>query len=475
MTITVEIDGVEYNAADNYSVRQQAGAISTTNIDIKVEPGQSVPVSLAALVFKVDGVAQFTGIIQTVDSPGFSTSKEVARYRVTVKSKESIFSNRLVSEAFENKLTHEIVASLFTNYIAEEGITLGTVSVSTLNYENYNCSYTKLSDVLDELADDIGASYYVDANDVFHFITRDTFVQVDAPEAITGLAIAEDATDVRTVQIVTGASEETSTQTEGAFWLEDQTAWVLGYQVSAVLGFTINGVIVGYGIKGIDESDTSKTFLYEVGSNSITLNSSATTKPETGDEAVIVYKGFYDVVVTTTNDALVGEISGLNGTSGKIESVYTDETIDNYQDADSKASSLLGQYGERTKEVTCSTRDLESTELYTMWQISRPDLNIEGQFVVVERTISAFGPNEFWIKVKLKNKGFFSRYGTTLKTTTKTKGATTKVYKTTVFGDSVSVSDSVQIDHCGLLFWPTDGTLLTDPELSGFYPLGDSC
>ena len=107
------------------------------------------------------------------------------------------------------------------------------------------------------------------------------------PECVTGLQIDDDSGDVRTVQIVTGASEETSAQTEQTFWLENQSAWVLGYQVSSVTGFTIDGIIAGFGLKGVDEGDTDVTFLYDLGSNSVTVNTNATTKPATGDNVVI--------------------------------------------------------------------------------------------------------------------------------------------------------------------------------------------
>jgi len=472
--MTVTIAGEVYSAADSYSIRQQAGSASTSDIDIKVASGQSVPLSLSSCVIEDDGVTLFSGIVESVQSPSFKGGKEVKRYRLTLTSYERIFQNRVISDAFESKYTHEIVQYLFDNYISAEGITLGAISTSVQMYENFNYSFSKLSDILEELADDINASYFVTPEKKFYFITRDAFTLVTMPEGVTGLQIEDDSADVRTVQIVTGASEETSAQTEQTYWLQDQSAWVLGYQVSSVTGFTIDGVIAGFGLKGVDEGDSSVTFLYEPGSNSITLNSGATVKPATGDNVVIVYKGYYDIVVTNSNDALKESIALLSGTSGLIEEVYTDETIDNYQDAETKANSLLQQYGERQKEISCSCRDFENTEIFTMWEIHRPDINIEGQYVVTERTISAFGPDEYWIQCKLKNKGYFSRYGQTLKTVQKSRNATTKVYKNAVIGESVSATDAVAFDHAGLVCYPVGATggVLFDTGLPGFYPMG---
>jgi len=472
--ITIEIAGVEYRSADNYEIRQQAGSSSTSSFDVLVDGTKAVPQSLSACIVYNDSTPVFRGFVESVSSPQYNGGKEVQRYRLSLTSKERRFSQRIISDAFEDKYTHEIVQSLFDQYISAEGITLGGISESVQMYENYNYGFSKLSDILDELADDINASYYVSADNKFYFLTRDTFTQVDMPYGVTALTLEEDSADLRTVQIVTGASEETSAQTEQTYWLADQSAWVLGYQVSSVTGFTINGIVAGFGLKGVDEADVTKTFLYEVASNSITLNTNATVKPATGDNVVIVYKGFYDIVITNTNDALKESIATLSGTSGIIEDVYTDETIDNYQDADTKASSLLTQYGERSKEISCSCKGLADTELYTMWNINRPDINITGQYVVVERSISGFGPSEFWVQVKLKNKGFFSRYGTSLKTVKKNRAQTTKVYKTALIGDSVSALDSIEFDHAGLVCYPvaSTGGAIFDTGVPGFYPMG---
>lgn len=454
MTITCEINGTEYNAADNYSIKEQAGATSTSSIDVLVAAGQSVPLSLSAVTVKKDGTAFFYGYIKSIESPEYSSGQEVKRYRLTVSSGNSVFKNRLVSEAYEDSYTHEIVADLFTKYIAAEGFTLGTISTTTQEYSSYNCSYSVLSDILDELADDCNASYYVDQNKVFNFITRDEFVQIEAPENLTGLKLEEDSANLRTVQVVTGASDETSTQTEGTYWAASQSNLTLGYQVSTVIGMTIAGTSVGVGLLGVDDDDITKTFLYKFGSQIITLNPNATTKPTTGQNVVCVYKGFYDVIVINTNEALLTSISNLNGTSGRIESIFTDETIDNNEDASNKANALLGQYDERTQVVSCSCHCLDQSALYTMWVLDKPELNIYGQFVITERSITSFGPDSFWIKVTLKNKGYFARYATVLKRDVKKKNTTVKVYKQSSFTESARAIDSYSVDDQGVIAYP---------------------
>lgn len=472
MVITVEINGESYRATTDYTIQQQAGAISNSNIDVLVEAGQDVPDPMSAVQIFADGVPFFFGFVQSAESPDFSTGFEVKRYRLSVQSAEVIFNNRLVSEAYENETTSNIVQDIFEKYIEPEGITLGTITDLDYTYENYNCSFTRLYDVLFELAGDVSSSFYVSADKKFYFITRESLIEYDAPEHITGLKIENQKGDLRTVQIVTGASEETSQQIEGTYWTADQVAWVLGYQVKRVVGMTINGSPVGVGVLGVDEADTSKAFLYQVGSNTITLNVNASTLPATGDNVVIVYYGYYEVLVTNTNDSLKQSIATLNGTTGLIEQVFTDTSINNFADADAKAASLLGLYNETEKSISCSLVEDGTTDLFTMWNFNKPDLGVVGQFVIVERIISSFGSDRIWSRLKLNSKNLFSRYGTVLTTSSKKKRSDVKVYKNSSFGDTILITDSAIFESAGLVYWPTDSAF-SDPMIDGFYPTGE--
>ena len=141
MAFSVLISGENYRVANSYSITELAGSVSNSSLDVLVEAGQDVPPSLQDVQILNDGTPFFFGIIKSVQSPDFSSGYESKRYRLSVLSGESVFNNRLASEAFENKYTHEIVQSLFTNYISEEGFTLGQISTSEKIYENYNFQF----------------------------------------------------------------------------------------------------------------------------------------------------------------------------------------------------------------------------------------------------------------------------------------------------------------------------------------------
>ena len=128
MDIKCFIHGEEYRLADTYSITQQGGAVSSSSIDIKVETGKDVPRSLMDVTLYFDTTPFFWGIIQSAETMEFSTAYEPIRYRLEILSGETIFNNRLVSDSFIGKYTHEIIDYLFDNYISAEGITLGSIS-----------------------------------------------------------------------------------------------------------------------------------------------------------------------------------------------------------------------------------------------------------------------------------------------------------------------------------------------------------
>lgn len=475
MVLTVEVAGEVYNATSNYSISQQAGGVSNSTIDILVGSTQDVPRALSAVQIKVDTVPFFFGIIQNIQSPPFSSGYETRLYRLSLNSGEVLFNNHLVSEAYEGKYTHEIVDDLFDKYIEDDGLTLGDISNTSQYYEYYNISYRYLSKVLAELADDVNASFNVSADKKFYFLTRDDFTQVDVPDKIKNLQIREEAGDLRTFQIVTGAKEETASQTEEVTWLADQTVFPLGYPIKSITSVKINGGAVDVGILGLDEDDTDVTFLYNVSTKQLSLNSNATTKPVATDTVQCIYIGYYEVTIEKGNESVQQEIAALNGTSGVIDNLINDETLEDLADAELKAAAMLDLYGEREQVITCNCLDIDASELLNIWTFSEPDLGIEGQYIITERNIASFTEDLFMLNVTLNSKNYTRRYGTVLNPDIKTVGKETRVDKSTSLGDTINVMDTADVDLAGLAFYPTaNDTDYLDPLFQdSFYPMGN--
>src|SRR5574344_180760 len=477
--ITVKISGTEYKSESHFSIKQQSGSISTSDIDVLVPATAPVPVAKEAVQILNDETPFFFGYITTVETPEFCTGKESQRYRLEVSSAESALKNRLVNEALQNTTTTGIVQTLFDNYIAEEGFTLGSISTISRSWDTWNQAYYNLYTALQELADDCGALFYISPDKKFYFLLKQDLTQIDIPEHVTSLKRNENADGMITQQTISGATEETTEQTEQFLWSTDDNAYQqscnLAYPVSSISAVYIgektdtgmSGTQVSYGAKGTDDDDTTKTFLYAEGSTTLALNGNAVTKPTSSVPYVkVVYVGTYDIIVTDTNNTLQSEIAKLNGTSGKIEAYKSDSTIETFQDADTAASNLLNENDEWTEEISAKCHGIDDTGLYMVWNIQNTDARIAGVYVIVERTIEDFGPDAFFITVKLKNRSLYSRYGTVLKSDEKTKKSDTLVSKTAVYTETLTAVENwtVTKDVIGFLHFPASSGI-AEPSL----------
>ena len=477
--ISVLINGTAYTAESHFSIKQQAGAISTSDIDVLVPSTASVPVARSAVQILNDGTPFFYGYITSVETPEFCTGRESQRYRLELTSAESVLKNRLVSEALVNTTTTDIVQTLFDNYISEEGFTLGEISYITRSWDTWNKAYYNLYSALQDLADDCGALFYISPDKKFYFQQKSDLTQIDIPEHVTSLKRTETADSMITQQTIAGATEETDTQTEQFLWSVEpeayQSSCTLAYPVASITAVYIGESLstgmswtqVDFGVKGTDDDDATKTFLYTTGSTTLAVNGKAVTKPSSSLPYVkVVYVGTYDIIVTDTNNTLQSEIAKLNGTSGKIEAYTSDSTIETFQDADTTATNLLDKNNERSEEISAKCHGIDDTGLYMVWNIQNTDARISGVYVIVERTIEDFGPDAFFITVKLKNRNLYSRYGTVLKSDEKTKKSDTLVYKTAIYTETLTAVENwtVTKDVIGFLHFPASSGI-AEPSL----------
>src|SRR5574344_538382 len=414
MAVDIKISGVTVSALDDYMITESVGNISSSSITVHVTSG--VPQPMQKVEFYIGAVKYFTGLIEDVSSPTWNSKHTIADYDLSITSIETILNNRRVTGSWKNKLAHEIVSDLITDYLLDEGLTAGSISVTAKSYDNYNCEGTRLSEVLDELARDTGASYYINSSLAFNFVIPADYPTVTVPTDINEISENIEANDLVTVQTVIGAQKETEEQAESILsWTG--TYWDLQFQVTTITGMTINGEIAQHGIKDID-IDPSITFWYEVGSRRITLNPSATFIPDDGDLVACLYKGYLNISATETNDTLIAQLQALNGTSGRIEAVHNDESILTFTDAYNKAVELLAKSGEVTKTVTLKTHSLTASALNNKWVLNLTDAKISGTYYVIARTITRFA-NEFECTVTLKNKSADLRPGSSLYKSTK--------------------------------------------------------
>lgn len=481
--LTVKINDVEYRTVSStLQISERVGQTASAKVDVLLD-GKAIPVSWQRVVItdSFDNPV-YTGLIMAVDSPSWSSSFETQIYPLNLKDLSVVFENRIINEAYQNKTTTEIVTSIFNNYLSEEGLTLGTIGTFTRTYKNYSASNLSIRKIFNELGDDVSAIAEVTPTGAFNFVDKTDLNAYTAPAGMSSLKFSESGRELATIQRLTGATEETDSKTVSTVWNDnDQDSFSVGYQISDITGITINGSPATFGTRGIDEDDSSITFLYKYGSNEITVNSAATTKPAQGDIVVTVYIGFFDIEIISEDEELKTEIASLSGTSGKIERVAADSSIKNVDDGQNLSDALLAEKAGRDETLSgfYNTSVLDESRPPLVWDFNFSTLGITGEYVITEREVSYFTESEFRIRVKLKNRNFYSRYGTVLEKydkeiNTLIAQAGNAVNKLTQIKNNIELSEiwAEELTQTTIPNYPATGSNLYEPaNITSFYPL----
>lgn len=435
----VKINGIEYKGFSTWKISEKVGNPTSSTLSVEVE-NQPIPRAGDLIEVFLDGEPAeriFLGILGIPASPAFSSPFEKRIYSLNCLNGNAILQRRLANVSYADKTMAEIVFDLYQRYIAPEGITLGELSeIDTPTFEIYNCKNMSMMSVMNELAGFIGGAWQVTNDKEFNFVRFDDFPQCsqvvtldNAP--LSGLQSKSDARDLRTNQIIDGAYITTDPQTEYYTVTDNWQGFYTTFALVQSPDIYINNVQVpasAIGVRGIDDGDDTKLFLWSYNSRQISVNSrySGSLVLNVGDTIKIVYVGLAPIRYEVSNGEKIAEIAEKTGLSGLIDNVYTDPTIVTRQDAVNRAESLLSQYGEEKRTLTCKTDihtllqagfSLDDLELYTQWTFDIPELDIEGDFVLTEKTIEPLRLNDdesVQYSLTFTDRDFVQSYGETI-------------------------------------------------------------
>ena len=403
--LTAYINGIAYQAQRDFYITEQSGNKTVSRIAVLVE---SQPTPLAGDIIELrDGATRlFWGVCGIPKSPKYQTGKEARIYTIECYNANAILANRIINVAYQEKTVTQIVNDIFDKYIAEEGISLGTISTVDISLEVYTAKDYNLQDALNELADLCSAVWHVSPDKTFSFIADQTFPafpqEINA-DFLIGTDLQETTKDykTRTVQYVSGATENTTTQTEQYTYDGSQGEFTTVFPVAKKPVIQINGVDVPtnqIGVTGLNNDDANMIFLFSF--NSQTISYRDTTGALTaGDVVTFIYTGIFPIRVCVFNDERIAQIAELTGTSGKREFTAIASNLRSTADATQYANNLLAQFETYTGEVSLWLLSsqlyelgmtLDDTALLTTFTFNLPALGIVGDYVVVERKLEPY-------------------------------------------------------------------------------------
>jgi len=435
----IKINGIEYQGGlSDWKINEKVGNPTASTINIEVQAGDIPPQAGDVIqILEDDDTPIFFGLIGIPKSPKFTSFFQPKIYNLNCTNGNSVLSRRIANYSFADKTITQIVETLFSTYIAPEGITKGVISdIDIPVFEIYNCKNMSLLSVLNELAGYINGAWQITDDKVFNFVKIEDFPRcsqiIDKDNAIvTNLQITDSDRDLRTNQIIDGAYLTTDVQTEYAtvtdYWQGFFTAFAIVQQPR----IWVNDVEVPQneiGIKGISEHDTTILFYWAYNSRQIWVNSNyeGSITLNEGDVVKIEYIGIAPIRYEVQNAEKVAEIKQRTGLSGIIDNVYNDPTIVTRADAENKAMALLNLHGEQQRTIKLELDRhfaLEhgfvdaDFELYTQWTFDLPEIRLSGDYVITEKAVKPLVLNDdtsLYYSLTLTDRNFIQSYGETI-------------------------------------------------------------
>lgn len=429
------INSVEYNALWDFSISEQTGNKTSTEISVEVD-GQPFPVSGDIIELKDGETTLFWGTCGIPKSPEYQTGLERNIYTITCGNANTILAYRIANVAYQNYSITEIVQALYDKYIAEEGITLASISNIDVSLEVYTAADRNLQDALNELADLVGAVWEVTPDREFYFVVEENFPvfsEVISPSFLLGSGLQHTTKDykMRTVQYISGATDYTSQQTEIYTYTEDIEAFNLVFPVANRPAISVNGDPVPtdkIGIAGIDDDTPGIAFLFTSGSATVQYVTDSEYL-SIGDKVLFSYIGIFPIRISVSNSEKIAEIAEKTGTSGRREMVQIANDISTQSDAVQLAQSLLKQFETYTGEVNLWLlsdqlyrlgMSLNDVKLLTQITFDLPAFGVSGKYVIVERTLSpayadmSDAERKFRVDLRMVDRDYIKSYGETI-------------------------------------------------------------
>ena len=340
----------------------------------------------------------FRGVIE--NSEKILITRDGAKHIINCVDYHYLADKRLAARSYENQTPGFIVADLIEQYLEAEGVTAGTIEAGVALKEVV-FNYIPVAEALDKLSDRTGFWWLIDENKQLNFRSRSSFVSpLPLTEANTikqQTKLTNDNTRYRNQQVIKGAKDLTSPQTEEFRGDGVQTTFTVGFNIAKVPTVEISDDGITWipqtvGIRGLE---TGRDWYWSGGDPKITQETSVL--PLTSSQFLrVIYQGEFSLVVITRDLAQIAQQQALEETgTGVVEAVQTDSTQTTREATFELAGQLLAKYGtigRRLKTVT-QTAGYKPGQLVTVDFVG---YGVNTQMLIESVTFFTQGKNYFW-------------------------------------------------------------------------------
>lgn len=388
---TVKVAGAAVNVeAGTLDVNNEIGQRSQCTFTAWTPTGTHWDQGTRVEVYDDDGTLRYSGFVDTskTTKPGYGA---ILEHAVTCMDNHYLADKRLAFQSYLTTAAGTIVQSLWQNYLAAEGVTLGPIAAGiTIPEAIWNG--TQVSKALDWLAQQCGYWWQIDENKVLWF---QPYGGVSAPFPLDGTQVAQDDKlsvtwgnrQYRNRQFLVGGKDRTSLIHETRHGDGTTRAFTLTYPVAILTGTDKptkqpRGIFVN----GVQQTVASKTkttsaqWYYAIADATIAQDPSQPVLSST-DTLDVYFEGEFPVVALAQNSALIRQQQQLEGGgTGFVEARESNTKIHTLGAGFQVAQAELAHFGQAMTTLVWAT----------------PASNVAGlaQGQLLNVTLADFGLNE---------------------------------------------------------------------------------
>lgn len=273
----------------------------------------------------------------------------------------AVLDRHLVAGAYENETAGAIVRSILSSP------SVSTVFLESLSDELVDdgpeiqkivFNYVTVTQAITELAQYAGYQWNVTPDKKVVFKSRSAtsapFSVTDASNNYRALQVERDKLEYRNRQYLRAGKDLTDPRTETFVGDGETQTFVMSFPIGQVPTVEVNGVEKTVGIRGVNEDRD-----WYWNKEDAVLSQDDDGVPLTNqDTLAVTYRGLFPIIVVSDNLGEQAARATEEGTSGMYAQVAQDATLDDSDNAVTKAESLLAKFGSFNNGIQFETDDV---------------------------------------------------------------------------------------------------------------------
>jgi len=256
-------------------------------------------------------------------------------------------------------------------------------------------NYVSATICLDTLSERAGYSWWIGADRILHFCDRTSYTapwSVDSSDGfVNDLRVERNRENYRNRQYVRAGKDMTDLQTESFKGDGTTRTFTVGFPVAEISQVTVNGLTKTVGIKGVDEG---RDWYWNRGDAVITQDHGSAALGNQ-DILAVSYRGFFDVVVLTTDENAIDERKTAEGGSGWYEAVDDEPYLSSKDAALQSANARLRRYAKLNKILTFDTWHTGLRPGQILY-VNLPERGLTSEEFLIEEVVFSSIGNDYW-------------------------------------------------------------------------------